>query len=44
MCKGGYDGFKTMYNDTEKRLKKLYGIEEADKFKFKGGKRKLTKF
>jgi hypothetical protein len=45
MCKGGNSGFKTMYNDTEKQLKKLYGILETEsRFIFKGGRRKLTKF
>ena len=45
MCKGGNSGFKTMYNDTEKQLKKLYGILETETiFKFKGGRRRLIKF
>jgi hypothetical protein len=44
MCKGGNSGFKQMYNDTEKQLKKLYGINTGDVFQFKGGRRKLTKF
>jgi len=45
MCKNGNSGFKTMYTDTEKQLKKLYGIFEMENpFVFKGGRRKLTKF
>lgn len=45
MVKGGHEGFKTLYNNTEKQLKKLLGIlETEDKFVYKGGRRKLNKF
>jgi hypothetical protein len=50
MCKGGNEGFKTMYNNTERELKKLTGLYEQeekvnkDRFKFKGGRHKINRF